>query len=122
MSCRGKRFIVKGVLSSALDDPAERDALVTFFVDTILKLEITAKKINEQIISELTRIKFIGPGDSFTAQAARNKIALDGMSEFLERTFGSEWTERAKKDEKSSMKSIDQPGGGSHVGESKFVV
>lgn len=95
MADRTKRFIQSGVLSAALDDQAEQDALVNFFVNTLLPLQVTRSKISDLIIEELIKQKFIGPGnDSFAAQAAINKIAIEGLSEFLAHTFGSEWTGR----------------------------
>lgn len=96
MAEREKRFVHSGVLSTALEDSAEQQALVDFFVNTILPLDVTKRKIGELILAELRNLKFVGPNDSFMAQAALNKVALDGIDRFLEQTFGSEWTAKRK--------------------------
>ena len=91
-----------GVLGIALEDPVERNALVRFFVSVLLPLEVTTKKIAELIVKELERQLLIGAGDSFQTLSARNKVALDAVNAFLEKTFGSEWKEKEKEKEKDS--------------------
>lgn len=98
MAGRGKRFVEIGPISQALEDQNERDALVTFFVETILSLDIFRKKIAEQIKVELEKLKIVGPVDSFLSETARNTVILDGVVEFLAKTFDSQWTESQKKD------------------------
>lgn len=97
MGERGRRFVQSGPISYALEDPAEQVALTSFFVDSILPLEITSKKISEHIVAELEKLKIIGGSESVLSETARNKIALDGIIEFLTKTFDSQWTEREKK-------------------------
>ena len=73
-----------------------------FFVSVLLPLEVTTKKIAELIVKELERQLLIGAGDSFQTLSARNKVALDAVNAFLEKTFGSEWKEKEKEKEKDS--------------------
>lgn len=83
-----------GVLGTALEDQAEQDVLVNFFVDTLLPRQATTDKIANLIVAELEKQLLIGPGDSFQSLSAKNKIALDAISVFLEKTFGDEWKKK----------------------------
>lgn len=83
-----------GVLGTALEDPTERDALVEFFVNTLLPLEATKKKIAQLIVAELENQLLVGPGDSFQTLSARNKVNLDAIYSFLDKTFGVEWKKK----------------------------
>ena len=94
MADRSKRFVELGVLASALEDPVEQQVLTDFLVNTVLPSEVVSEKIKQQVITELEKLKFIGPNESFTAQTARNRVDLDAISTFLEKTLGLEWTKK----------------------------
>lgn len=83
-----------GPITAALEDQDERNALKTFFVETILPLEIVSKKISEKVVEELVKYKIIGPGESAILETARNTVALNSIKDFLAKTFVSEWKER----------------------------
>lgn len=83
-----------GPITAALEDQDERNALKTFFVETILPLEIVSKKISEKIVEELVNLKIAGPGESVILETACNKVALDSIIDFLAKTFDSQWKER----------------------------
>lgn len=86
MADRQKRFVEVGVIGQALEDPVDREALSEFI------LTVVSAKIRELLIVELEKLKFIGPGETFTALSARNKVALLAIHDFLKEKFGSEWT------------------------------
>ena len=98
MDDRARRFVQLGVLGTALEDPAEQDVLINYFIRSLLPLEATTKKIADLIFIELEKQLLVGPGSTFQTISAENKIALDAISVFLEKTFGAEWK---KKDEGS---------------------
>ena len=89
-----RRFVKLGVLGTALEDPNEEDVLVDFFVNTLLPLQVTSKKIAELIVVELKKQLLMGPGDSFQTLSARNKANLDAIYEYLDKTFGVEWRKK----------------------------
>ena len=95
MDDRARRFVQLGVLGTALEDPAEQDVLINYFIRSLLPLEAT---IADLIFIELEKQLLVGPGSTFQTISAENKIALDAISVFLEKTFGAEWK---KKDEGS---------------------
>lgn len=80
-----------GVIGTALEEQAEKDALVDFFVHTLLPLEVTTKKIADLIVVELERQLLIGPGESFQNLSAKNKVDLEAIYKWMDKTFGEGW-------------------------------
>lgn len=94
MSDRTRRFVQLGVIGTALEEPSEQQVLTDFIINTILPSEGATKKLGELVVNELVRLKLTGSGESFTTITARNRVDLNGIVQFLEKTFESEWTKR----------------------------
>ena len=94
MADQPKRFIELSVLVGTLEDPVMQQVRTGFLVNTVLPSKIVAEKIKQLVIAELKRSKFIGVNESFATQAACQMVDLNGISTFLEKTFGTEWTKR----------------------------
>lgn len=94
MDHRERRFVQLGVVGTALEDPVEQQILTDFIVNTVLPSEAVTKKLGELLREELIKMKLLGSGESFTAISARNRVDLDVITQFLEKTFQSGWTKK----------------------------
>lgn len=79
-----------GPLGSALENPAKQQVMIDFFVNTVLPSDAVSKNLEELSLVELEKLKFIGPGDSFTFYSAQNKVDLECITKFLDKIFRSE--------------------------------
>ena len=111
MDERPRRFVQLGVLGTALEDPVEQDALVRYYVNVLLPLEITREKIAELIVVELNKALITGPKNSFLALSAENRVELNAINAFLQKIFGSEWKEQEKEIEKEKEKLKEKDSG-----------